>query len=513
MKKFLNFFKRPLGIITILIIVIILVPVIIFHTKSKAIDEIYRVQKGKIVQEIDETGIVKPSKSIDLSFEKGGRVAEIYVQLGDEVVAGQNLIKLENSDLYAQLLQAKANLKAQEARLEELKKGARPEEIQSAKTTLEQAKINLINAIQESYSKSIDAVKNKIDQMFIKSDTVYQASLNSNFYGAGDFSLRSSIESKRLAIEIAFRQWKDSLVNLTPDKNLDSFTEEAKTNLNLIRDLTNRMNDYFNSIDPNSPIALNYLGVYRNYVSSANATINATLSALLAAEQNYKSAQNQLTLKTAGATTEQIKAQEAQVDSAKANVMACESQLSKTILKSPIDGVVAKINIKVGELINSMNPTESVISIIAKSKFEIETNIPEVDIAKIKIGDKAKITFDAFGNDVVFEATVSRIDLASTMIEGVPTYKTVLTLNEDDDRIVSGMTANITIIPTEKNDVLIIPYRTVTSEDNKKFVFVKTNQKQPEKREIKLGIRGSNGDVEVIAGLEEGEEIIIPTNK
>ena len=469
MKKLI---KRPIFIIPVLIVMIILVSIIIGNLNKKLVYQISLAQKGNIIQEVSETGKIKPAESVNLAFDYGGKVAQIYVNVGDKVYIGQTLIKLENSDEYAQVLQSEANLETQQDKLTESQK-------------------NLNNAILDSYSKAIDAVRNKLDQMFIKNETIYQASLNSNFFNAGDFSTRIDIESRRLAIELSLRDWKISLDKFNNTSNLDVYASEAKTNLSLIRDFTNRFNDYFNTVDSISSLAVNYLDSYRVLVSSANTEINTAISSILSAEQT--------------------KSQQSQIQSSQANLLSAQSQLSKTILKSPIEGVVAKINATEGEIINANDAT---ITVISKSKLEIETDIPEADIAKVKIGDDAKITLDAYGSDVVFNAKVSEIDLDSTIIEGVPTYKTKLIFTNNDDRVISGMTANITITTATKNDVIIIPYRAITTTNGEKFVSIEISKNKTENKKVTIGLRGADGNIEIIKGLSEGDKIAIyPTSQ
>jgi len=130
-------------------------------------------QKGEIVQEVSVTGRVKPVEEVNLSFEKTGKVAGVYAAVGDKVFSGQLLAKLANDEIIAQIAAAEANIKAQEAKLAELQKGVRPEEIQvyevkvsNAAVALGDAKQDLLNKLRDSYTKSDDAVRNKIDQFF-----------------------------------------------------------------------------------------------------------------------------------------------------------------------------------------------------------------------------------------------------------------------------------------------------------------------------------------------------------
>jgi len=102
---------------------------------------------------------------------------------------------------------------------------------------------------------------------------------------------------------------------------------------------------------------------------------------------------------------------------------------------------------------------------------------------------------------------VVKIDPAETIIEGVATYKTTLQFEKSDGRIKSGMTANIDISTDKRENVLVIPQRAVVSEGAGKFVMVDNGTSNPEKRKIETGLRGIDGNIEVISGLSEGEKI------
>ena len=142
------------------------------------------------------------------------------------------------------------------------------------------------------------------------------------------------------------------------------------------------------------------------------------------------------------------------------------------------------------------------------TRFEIEANIPEADIAKVKIGDSAAITLDAYGNDVVFDAKVIRIDPAEIIIDGVATYKTTFQFLREDERVKSGMTANIDILTAKKSGVLVIPQRAITQQGNEQFVQISLGQNKFETRKVVVGLRGFDGNAEIISGLNENDQIV-----
>ncbi|MFH1412510.1 MAG: efflux RND transporter periplasmic adaptor subunit, partial [bacterium] len=255
---------------------------------------------------------------------------------------------------------------------------------------------------------------------------------------------------------------------------------------------------------------------YKTDVSTARTNINTAVDNLATADEKLTTAEsaltlaeNELVLQKVGSTFEQIIAQEAQVEYAQASVNNYKAMLSKTVLRSPIEGIVIKQDIKAGEFAS----TQSIlISIISDKQYQVEANIPEADIAKVIINDIARITLDAYGDDVVFSAKVIKIDPAETVIEGVSTYKTTLEFENEDNRIKSGMTANIDIMTGKAENVIFVPQRAVIQNNGDKIIRVVDSSKSSgqEIKEVKVetGLRGSDGNIEIKSGINEGDRII-----
>jgi RND family efflux transporter MFP subunit len=236
-------------------------------------------------------------------------------------------------------------------------------------------------------------------------------------------------------------------------------------------------------------------------------------SALLSAEERFRGAEsalaiaeNELALKRAGVLPEAIAAQEARVRALQAGADALRAQINKTVLRSPIAGVVTKNDLRAGE---TVAPNVPLVRIQADTDYQIEANIPEVDIAKVSIGDEARVTLDAFGSDTVFQAKVSQVDPAETVIEGVPTYKVTLRFVSGEEVVKTGMTANIDIRTDERDAVVVIPSRAVGTEDGSKIVrILPPGAVTPTERVVTLGLRGSDGRVEVLTGVDVGDRIV-----
>ena len=305
----------------------------------------FKVEKGFIQETIKARGSIVPQKDFDLEFSFPGIIEKIFVKEGQQVNNGEPLMKLETTDfgleikkLQAQLAGAEANLKAQQAKLDELKKGTRPEEIQiqegnvaNAKVSLEDSKKTLTNSLSDTFTKSDDAIRNKIDQFF-NNPKGQNPTLTFNL---SDGQLKNDIEWGRYGAESILNEWKILADNLTTNSDLDSITNASNSNLNSIKLLLDKVALAVNSLTPTASLSQTTIDTYKSSVSTARTNVNLAISGLSSAYEGYRSAksnlsvqENQLILKKAGTTAEQITGQEEQVKQAGANIQNYQAQIA-----------------------------------------------------------------------------------------------------------------------------------------------------------------------------------------
>lgn len=514
MKKNRRLFLRPIFFIPAIILAGIVL-FMIFSSRSGAEYEFIEVAKGLIAEKVSVTGKIKPADEVNLAFENSGKITRVNGKVGDKVKAGQVILELDTRELNAKLLEASANVEANTAKLNELKRGTRQEELQIKETELKKAEqdltgeyANVIDILNDAYTKSDEAVRTKTGAVFTGSgDTAYKLTFTScDTDAAADASwLRFNSDANLKKWQVELR----SLGSTTDTSKLNNALIAAKTYLGEFKTFLERTTDTFAG---GCASASSNLDSYRTSVSAGRASIVSALIAVSDKQQAIISKgltaerlEKELALARAGATPEEIAAQAALVKQANAQAESIRAQMDKNLLRSPINGTITKQDGSKGEIIA---PNSSLVSIISESDLEIETNIPEIDIGKIKIGNPASITLDAYGDTVIFSGRIISIDPATTVIEGVPTYKTKIQLDRDDERTKPGMTANINIVTAERKDALIIPQRSVIYEGEKRFVYVLKDGGAKEKRDVKLGIRGSDGGIEVLQGLSVGEKVL-----
>ncbi len=201
-----------------------------------------------------------------------------------------------------------------------------------------------------------------------------------------------------------------------------------------------------------------------------------------------------------------------------ASLEDAEIQLSKTIVKSPIDGEVIAVYKEEGEnvIVGRINIEGSVVMVVADmSKMVVSCYADEAEIPKIKPGQPAKIKVDAYP-DIVFKGKVKKIvamPASSSIQTQTSSYPVEVEIekNKKGIKLLPGMSATCEIITGRKKNVITVPLTAVGKKEkqgkkSQDFVFVYKNGKA-EMRTVKLGIKGEHR-VEVVKGLKEGEEII-----
>lgn len=153
----------------------------------------------------------------------------------------------------------------------------------------------------------------------------------------------------------------------------------------------------------------------------------------------------------------ELAAAKAGVELARAQVDAAQTDADNSVIRSPVDGVVIKRNIEVGQTVAATYQTPDLYQIAQDLReMRIHTNVSEADVGLIRPGQPARFTVDAYP-EREFEGRVEQFRLNATSTQGVVTYPIVLAVDNPDELLKPGMTAQVRIVVGSKSDVLRIP--------------------------------------------------------
>ena len=340
-------------------------------------------------------GYVTPIRRADLAFRAGGRVSQVLVKEGDQVKAGQPLVKLQDADQKAALAQAQADL----ARLQA---GTRAEEIAAA-----QANVGVANAQVKAAQVELDKAKSGAQQaadVATAQAQVAQAKIQLK-------AVTDSLDSITTGIEITKKYGRGGSA-------LPRYEEQTRIQLAAAQAAYNaaqsQLNLAWTSKDDN--------------VRSAQSRLNVAVG-------QRNAAQAQLDLLKAGSTAEQIEA-------AKARVTQAQAALDETTLVAPFDGTIAELTINMGEM---ASPGTLIASIDDMTQWEVDTDdLSEVDVVNVQPGAEASITVDALPG-VTLKGQVKSIVPRSAIKRGDVTYTVKVAITDSEPRLKWGMTAFVDI--------------------------------------------------------------------
>jgi len=153
----------------------------------------------------------------------------------------------------------------------------------------------------------------------------------------------------------------------------------------------------------------------------------------------------------------QVGVAQAQVKQAEAALNAAELDLKYTTIRSPVNGIVVARNIEVGQTVAASFATPNLFLIaLDLTKMQVDTNVSESDIGGIAEGKEATFTVDAYPG-IPFSGTIRQVRLAPINVQNVVTYNVVVGVDNQDLRLKPGMTANVSIVVAQKEQVLKVP--------------------------------------------------------
>ena len=142
---------------------------------------------------------------------------------------------------------------------------------------------------------------------------------------------------------------------------------------------------------------------------------------------------------------------------AKETLRQAQTNLEYARIVSPIDGVVISRKVEVGQTVAASYQTPTLFSIARDlTRMEVAANIDEADIGRIQEGQKATCRFDAWPDDT-FEAVVSQKRLNPETVSNVVTYVVILKVENREKKLMPGMTANISVVTGQRDDIVKIP--------------------------------------------------------
>ena len=504
------------------------------------------VATGTVVATLSETGQVSASQQITLSPKASGEVTGVYVKPGDTVYAGQLIAQLDATDALQSLQSAKLALKNAELSYQQttatstlaLNLIVAQNNVTNAQIALQKAHDDVYASIASIYTdlgtivsgldsalhdstvagrssqKNIDAYTNLVAP-YDNIIPVYQNSAQTSYTAAYNAYNAGAVAYKATSSTIS----NDDLVALA---------QSTYTTAQIVSEAVRDSHDFFDRV--NNDYVLYNLGTassLANLLSSTNTyatTVSSDLgnalsnqSSIVSAEQSLAQAQNTLQSTEGGSNALTVQSAALSLQQAQDAVTNAQTTLDGYSVTAPFAGTIAAVGVQKYDQASSGTSVATLVT----NQETADITVNEVDASKIKVGQKATLTFDALPN-VSLAGTVASINSVGTVSQGVVSYSAVIAFDTPNSSVMPGMsvTADI-IIGTETG--LVVPSSAVKATNGQSYVSTfnpplagsssstgATSPVTPARTMVTTGLT-DNSNVIIESGLTPGEQVVTQT--
>jgi HlyD family secretion protein len=416
------------------------------------------VERQTLPMTITANGAVEAERSINLSPKSSGVIKSLLVKEGDRVRQGQVVAVMDDSNLRGQLTQMRGQLMQQEANLQRLRAGSRPEDIARGEAQLAETEANLQQLQTGNRSQEINQANAQLEQakatLRLKESDLQR---HEQLYNEGAIS-RQTLDQK------------------ATDRDV------ARTQVNAAE----------------QTLSLQQAGARPEQITQAAARVRQQQESLAALR--------------AGSRAEDIAQAEAQVESARGSLQTIEAQMQDLQVIAPFDGVVLKVGTNVGSFVSpsamggSGSSSTSILT-LAGDRNQVVTNVSESQIRNIKSGQTVTIKADAFPGET-FNGKVVSIAPQASVSQNVTSFEVKVAIDSSNQKLKAGMNVEANFEVGKLENALFVPNAAVVRQAEGQGVYVLGSDRQPIFQKIETGLT-TQGKTEVKSGLQGNEQVLV----
>ncbi|MEO0535987.1 MAG: efflux RND transporter periplasmic adaptor subunit [Cyanobacteria bacterium P01_A01_bin.123] len=419
------------------------------------------VERKTVPVVITANGTVDPAQSINLSPKNSGVIENLLVEEGDRVEKDQVIAMMDDSNLSGELLQMEGQLAQQNANLDRLIAGDRPEDIAKAEAQLAEAEANLQEMQSGNRAQDIAQASARLQQA---EATLQQRATDlqryERLYSEGAIS-REELDQKRTDRDVADAQVIEA--------------EEA--------------------------LALQNAGTRSEQIEQSAARVEQQRQTVAALR--------------AGTRSEDIEQARAQVRSAEGSLQTVEAQLNDTRVVAPFDGIITQIYAEVGSFVSpsmagggSESDSSSSILLLSSARNQVVVNLPESQIARVEPGQSVVFKADAFPGEE-FTGRVELIAAQATVSQNVTSFEVRVSIDlPAAEKLKIGMNVEAEFEVDSLDNALLVPNAAVVRRPDGEGVYILGHDREPVFQAIETGAT-AGGQTEVKSGLEGDEQVLI----
>ncbi|OHA34461.1 MAG: hypothetical protein A3H13_02060 [Candidatus Taylorbacteria bacterium RIFCSPLOWO2_12_FULL_48_11] len=476
------------------------------------------VKRGTLSVTVSGSGQVSASNQVEVKAKASGEALSVPVVSGKYVNAGAIIAEIDARDARKSVRDAEISLENAKLSYEKVvgPAGALVPRLK------EQAAADLARAYDDGFSATANAFIDMPSLMtdfenLLTDETLDKSQENISWYAnqvlQSEEAMRAKAEAFRdaarasfNAAEKAFDASFDAYKNATrqsPRTELETLIlqtyEAVKTTADAVKAMNNYIDftrDFMEGKNYGIPAGV---ASHQSALNEYTGTLNSHLTKLLSAADTIKDAKDNYSDSDLDLASQALALKQKEN-----SLLDAKEKLDDYTVRAPFSGILAKLNIEKGDDVSSGT---AVATLITTRKIA-EISLNEVDAAKVALGQKATLIFDAV-SDVKADGVVSEMDTIGTMSQGVVSYIAKISFVLQDTRVRPGMSVTAEIVTNTVADALIVPNSALKTAGGRAFVEVMEGE-TPRRVFVEIGL-ANDESTQIVSGLEEGAEFVVRT--
>ena len=485
-----------------------------------------KVTKGTIVSSITDSGQVSALNQVNIYPTVSGTLTSVKVKPGDQVQEGETLFVIDDTNAQKTVRDAEINLQNANLSLQKLQ--------------LQNSNTNLNNTLAQAYDDGFSTVSNTfldlpgimsgLNNMFFTSTISKNGQWNVDWYegqvssGDGDSvkpfkqDFVDAYNAALTAYNNNFNSYK-SVSRSSDSATLETLISQTYDSVKLISSAIKSANNYIDFVNA----SIQKVNTAPPAIIAANqTTLNGYTSQTNTALQNLLSIENQIQNSKDSFTSSDLSTQSSEISikQAQNSLLDAQQNLSDYYIKAPFSGIISSVPVIKGANVGSGTTLGTIIT----SKELAIVTLNEVDVAKVTLGEKVTLTFDAIPN-LTIAGQVVEIDSVGTVSQGVVNYNVQISFDAiNNNGVKPGMSVNAAIVTNVAQDVLTVPSSAIKTQGGMSYVQMfdvtlptptvgtqgSVSLVPPKNQTVVTGISDGTS-TEIVSGLNEGDEIVSKT--
>lgn len=524
---------------------------------------IEKATTGTVIASVSGSGQMQAVNTIDIKPQTSGAVISIPVKVGDHVKAGRLLVQLDTTTEARALAQAKLQLLSAQLSLAKLTEAPAMTTLIQNQNAVVQAQSNIATA-STTLAKDYQAGFTTLTGVFVDFQTIMTSlqsfvtggdivkgqgdpdaylNLVPSYMQAGLQPYRDTVYATYNAVAALYQQNLTDYQGISRSASsvsLDVMFVETNHTAQAVSEAVKAAKNFLSYLVNNYPTGSGYTSLpsvtatWQTNMNTHTTTIGNDLTNLTGAINTIASdratiVNNQLALSQASSALAQLLAGPDSIDvqtsqlsvrQQELSVQTAEQNLANDSIRAPVDGVISAIPAVVGATVPS-----PAVSMIGQNQIA-EITLNEVDAAKVKVGNKATLTFSAVSG-LSLVGQVIELDPVGTVSQGVVSYNAKIALATPNDQIRPGMSVSANIITRIDQDVIAVPNMAIITQGGVKYVLkplmpvsdadiaASVNggivlPAAPIRMPVTIGL-SNNTETEIVSGVNQGDQIIAQT--